>query len=444
MYLLASGLNKSDEERKIAILLNLIGEDALEVYNTFEKTSKPRTYSEEIQLFETYCNPKKNILHVRFLFYNRKQREGESFDNFLTEITTLAQNCEFTNTEELIRDKMVLGTNDMETQERLIKMGELSLKDAIEHLRLAEIRKVQTKQIQSETEISVDAIQHKKGQYQQRRTYEKNKRWGKKDHKYKNHYDNQYNKMPVDSRRNCMKCGKSHTDAESCPAKGKQCLRRGKDNHFAQVCKTNLNKNNVRVLKINTGKHKASSESENEYFCDSITKKNKQINDITWVENVLVEDKVQKKFKLDSGSDVNIISLKTYNKIVRSVDEDIKLQNKSRNIEAYGGTNIEVIGITKLKNVLNNKNTMSHENFIVAKNDAVSILGLETCLKLKLINRTAVNELKKSNIKKIEVIHKYRDVFRGVGCFKNPYSIKLKENHTPLSKPPHRVPIKVK
>jgi len=57
---------------------------------------------------------------------------------------------------------MVLGTNDIKTQKRLIKMGELSLKNAIEHLRLAEIRKVQTKQIQSETEINVDAIQHKK------------------------------------------------------------------------------------------------------------------------------------------------------------------------------------------------------------------------------------------------------------------------------------------
>ena len=180
---------------------------------------------------------------------------------------------------------MVLGTNDMETQEILIKMSELSLQDAIEHLRLAEIRKVQTKQIQAETEISVDAIQYKKGQYQQRRTYyDKNKRWGKDDNQHKKNYENQYKQMPVDSKINCMKCGKSHTDAESCPARGRKCLRCGKENHFAQVCKTNLNKNNVRELKINTGKDKASSESENEYFCDSITKINRQINHITWVE----------------------------------------------------------------------------------------------------------------------------------------------------------------
>lgn len=238
MYLLASGLNKSDVDRKISILLNLIGEYALEVYNTFEKTSEPKTYHDEKKLFETYCNPKKNILHARFLFFNRKQREGELFDNFLIEIRTFAQNCGFTNREELIHDKMVLGTNDMETQERLIKMGELSFKDAIEeHLRLAEIRKVQTKQIQSETEISFYAIQYKKGQYQQRRTYEKNKRWGKEDNRYKKNYDYQYKQMPVDSGINFIKCGKSHTDAESCPARGSKCLRCGKDNHFAQVCK---------------------------------------------------------------------------------------------------------------------------------------------------------------------------------------------------------------
>lgn len=231
-------MNKSGVDRKISILLNLIGEDALEVYNTFEKMSKPKTYDDEKKLFETYCNSKKNILHARFLFFNRKQREGESFDNFLTEIRTLAQNCGFTNREELIHDKMVLGTNDMETQERLIKMGELSFKDAIkEHLRLTAIRKVQTKQIQSETEISVYAIQYKKGQYQQRRTYEKNKRWGKEDYQYKKNYNNLYKQMPEDSGINFIKCGKSHTDVESCPSRGSKCLRCGKDNHFAQVCK---------------------------------------------------------------------------------------------------------------------------------------------------------------------------------------------------------------
>jgi len=53
-----------------------------------------------------------------------------------------------------------------------------------------------------------------------------------------------------------------------------------------------------------------------------------------------------------------------------------------------------------------------------------NILGLGTCLKLKLMNKKAVNVLNKSNVKEIKLTHKYRDVFRGVSFFKNPYLIK--------------------
>lgn len=71
-----------------------------------------------------------------YIFYNRKQKDGESFNSFLTETKILCQHCVFIDTEELLRDKMVFGTNDIELQEKRIKMGELSLRDVIEHLRL--------------------------------------------------------------------------------------------------------------------------------------------------------------------------------------------------------------------------------------------------------------------------------------------------------------------
>lgn len=190
IYLLASGLDKIEDERKIAILLNCIGEEALEVYNTFKMPSlKKEKYDDVMKVFETYCNPKKDILHARFLFYSRKQNDGESFDSFLTEIKALGRNCEFTNEEELLRDKLVLGTNDNETRVILIMMGDISLKDAIEHLRLAEIRKVQAR----------------------------NKR------------------ASADSRINCTtrgkKARKNQTVVEKCPEIGKKCPRCGK------VCK---------------------------------------------------------------------------------------------------------------------------------------------------------------------------------------------------------------
>lgn len=40
----------------------------------------------------------------------------------------MCQYCEFTDKEELLLIKMILGTNDIETQKKPIKMGNKSLK----------------------------------------------------------------------------------------------------------------------------------------------------------------------------------------------------------------------------------------------------------------------------------------------------------------------------
>lgn len=57
---------------------------------------------------------------------------------------------------------------------------------------------------------------------------------------------------------------------------------------------------------------------------------------------MLVEVRVIIKFKLNSN--VNVISLKTYNTILKLDEKNIQLYNKS--IDAYGDTNVEVLGIT--------------------------------------------------------------------------------------------------
>lgn len=61
---------------------------------------------------------------------------------------------------------------------------------------------------------------------------------------------------------------------------------------------------------------------------------------------MLVEDRVIIKFKLDSN--VNIVSLKIYNTIFKSVEKNIRLYGKSISMDAYGGTNIEVLLNRKL------------------------------------------------------------------------------------------------
>ncbi|KAG5858283.1 hypothetical protein JTB14_020061 [Gonioctena quinquepunctata] len=59
-------------------VLNLIGEEGLEVYNTLKLTEEQKKeYNVVVNELEKYMVPKKKKVYERFLFYNRKQEEGE-------------------------------------------------------------------------------------------------------------------------------------------------------------------------------------------------------------------------------------------------------------------------------------------------------------------------------------------------------------------------------
>ncbi|XP_018377969.1 PREDICTED: uncharacterized protein LOC108770761 [Trachymyrmex cornetzi] len=132
---------KSDEV-KIAILLNIVGKDGVELYNKFnlEETEK-KNLAKVLQCFEEHCNPKKNVVHATFKFFSRIQQEDEIFENFLTDIKKLSQMCEFgIMTNRMVRDKIVFGIRDKALQDKFLKMEDLNLQKAINYCRAAEIR----------------------------------------------------------------------------------------------------------------------------------------------------------------------------------------------------------------------------------------------------------------------------------------------------------------
>ena len=54
--------------------------------------------SKILEKFEAYCTPRKNVTWQRHLFNTRNQRSDESFDQYLTDLKTKAQSCEFNET----------------------------------------------------------------------------------------------------------------------------------------------------------------------------------------------------------------------------------------------------------------------------------------------------------------------------------------------------------
>ena len=140
-----------------AILLHTIGEEALEIYNTFRFATgeDPNKIAHLKKKFEDYFNPRKNTVFERYKFWECKQQDGESIDQFITELKTRAKSCEFGDQlKSLIRDRIVFGVSDTRLKERLLReSSDLTLEKAASLCRAAEASAKQRKELQTSEKV---------------------------------------------------------------------------------------------------------------------------------------------------------------------------------------------------------------------------------------------------------------------------------------------------
>uniref|UniRef100_A0A3P9HQ00 Gypsy retrotransposon integrase-like protein 1 n=1 Tax=Oryzias latipes TaxID=8090 RepID=A0A3P9HQ00_ORYLA len=128
IYLAASGAGNGDEKLKANILLHVIGEDALDIFNSFQLDEANVTLAELMTKFEEYFVPTQNVTFERYKFFTHDQKQGVPFDQYLAELHTLSKTCEFgTLRDSLVRDRIVCGTADNGLRERLLRETGLTL-----------------------------------------------------------------------------------------------------------------------------------------------------------------------------------------------------------------------------------------------------------------------------------------------------------------------------
>ena len=130
LYLEASGIMEKDDKQKACLFLHVIGEDELEVYNNFkfEEEADQLKLDKIMELFDRYCNPKKNQTYERHKFFICVQRSDENIDSYVHELKTKAKTCEFGElAESLIRDRIVCGIRDDRVRARLLREQDLDL-----------------------------------------------------------------------------------------------------------------------------------------------------------------------------------------------------------------------------------------------------------------------------------------------------------------------------
>ena len=139
-------LKSRNESEKCSYLFIWVSQKGRDIYNTWtgiseEDRQKLQTYYDR---FENHISPKANPVFARFKFHSRTQDTSETAEKFITALRILAQDCDFKAQDEMIRDRIVFGTNSLKVREKLISKGaKLTLDKAIEIARSFESSQAQ-------------------------------------------------------------------------------------------------------------------------------------------------------------------------------------------------------------------------------------------------------------------------------------------------------------
>ena len=185
-------------------------------------------------------------------------------------------------------------------------------------------------------------------------------------------------KTPRPSNEKCYKCLMEHPPRR-CPAFGKKCLGCGKFNHFKKACRSEKNKKKLHQVEQEYTDESESDENDGHNFhIGEVTKKNDGQSESEWKVELKTKDKNTFKAKVDTGAQVNVMSLKEACRIGGQL-------NKCKDrLTSYSGDQIPVEG--QIEIICEHKRQEKRIKFVVtSQREAQTILGLQSSIDLKLI-----------------------------------------------------------
>ena len=123
-----------------------IGPKALTIHNglSFQSEAERKNLAKILELRESYCLGKTNIIYERYRFNNRDQEAGESINTYASTLRSLSDTCNFgALKDEMIRDRNVCGVPDSSLRKKLLQVPELTLERCIDMCRSAKATSTQ-------------------------------------------------------------------------------------------------------------------------------------------------------------------------------------------------------------------------------------------------------------------------------------------------------------
>ena len=173
-YETASKINKEEGPVRVAHLLNVIGKEGREMFETFFLSETDcGDIVKVLEEFERRCSPVTHVIYERYIFNKRTQESGESLDHYLTDIIKQAGRCQYgTLKDELVRDRLVSGIQNDSTRRKLLSKKDLTLTKAIQLLKSSEATQLQAQDMAMPETGTVQTVKSRqqKGSQERRQT----------------------------------------------------------------------------------------------------------------------------------------------------------------------------------------------------------------------------------------------------------------------------------
>ncbi|CAC5365290.1 unnamed protein product [Mytilus coruscus] len=263
-FMFQGPLKKKQGDEKCAYLMIWVGEKGRNVYSTWDMSAEDQKKLDKYyENFEAYVKPKSNQVFSSYKFQCRLQKTNETCEEFVTDLKVLVKDCQYANPDRMVRDRIVFGTKSSEVREKLINEGsELTLEKALDIARTYELSQRQLQTMNIGEDPNVNSINRK------------------------NIYSKQTPKKVIRTNMN-KRCGYDHKAGSYCPAKGKQCKKCDKKDHFAKMCKTRKEKKVHEIDREECSNYYDSSDSDTLFVGALYNEKNESD---TWCEDITVEN----------------------------------------------------------------------------------------------------------------------------------------------------------
>ncbi|XP_042148639.1 uncharacterized protein K02A2.6-like [Ixodes scapularis] len=387
-YATAIQLQKKPPEVQVANFMTVIGPDAQNVFRTLPLSEDDKKNLDIVkQRFKEHSHPKVNPTYERYRFNQMKQKEGETFNEFLTAARLQAKKCKFGElTDELLRDRIIVGITN----------------DAVNLCKASEQASQQLKEIANKETRTVDAVTKKTKQLPRKKTVAETKE-----------------QAPENSgmaRKACSFCGGFHRPKE-CPAYGKTCNKCQKKGHFAAVCRSSRSMVQHKVHAIDNHE-----DPEEMYMSELRTKTSKTV----WQEEIQFKCGTKVVMKLDTGAQCNVLPSKNAQAMRLQV-----FPSPVKRIATYSNHRMQVIG--DVREACTVRDQPAKLRFLVVNSDVTPVLGQNACELLNLVKR----------VHTVQATQEDDEIFQGIGCIKNfVYDADVKDEASKKleNKPPRRVP----